>query len=179
MVEYHIPSWDEIEDAVFSIGEALVKSNYIPDVLVAVLTGGIVPAKLLSDLLDLKVIRYIDIKFYRSVGKTESKPVIRSVYTDSLEGKKVLVVDDVADTGETLEAVSNVITMFNPAKVMTATLYLKPWSKRFPDFYYKQIDKWIIFPWDKWDVVRENKDVPVSKKEKFFELYKQLLKIRK
>ncbi len=69
MVEYHIPSWDEIEDAVFSIGEALVKNNYIPDVLVAVLTGGIVPAKLLSDLLDLKVIRYIDIKFYRSVGK--------------------------------------------------------------------------------------------------------------
>ncbi len=113
------------------------------------------------------------------MGKTESRPVIRSVYTDSLEGKKVLVIDDVADTGETLEAVSNVITMFNPAKVMTATLYLKPWSKRVPDFYYKQIDKWIIFPWDKWDVVRENNDVPVNKKERFFDLYNQLLKIRK
>ncbi|BDB98856.1 MAG: phosphoribosyltransferase [Saccharolobus sp.] len=179
MVEYYVPSWEEIEDAIFYIGESLVKNNYIPDVIIAILTGGMIPAKLLSDLLDIKVIRYIDIKFYRSVGKTESKPVIRSVYTDSLEGKKVLIVDDVADTGETLEAVSNVITMFSPLKVMTATLYLKPWSKRIPDFYYKQIDKWIIFPWDKWDVVREYKDAPVDKKERFFNLYREVLKLRR
>lgn len=179
MTEYYIPSWDEIEDAVFHIGEALVKNNYIPDVIVAVLTGGIIPAKLLSDLLDIKTIRYIEIKFYRSVGMTVNKPVIRSVYTDSLEGKKVLIVDDVSDTGETLESVSNILTMFNPSKILSATLYLKTWSKRIPDFYYKQVDKWIIFPWDKWDVVREYKDVPVSKKERFFNLYNELLKLRK
>ncbi|AOL17108.1 phosphoribosyltransferase [Sulfolobus sp. A20] len=179
MVDYYIPSWNEIEEGIFYIGESLVKNYYIPDVIVAVLTGGVIPAKLLSDLLDIKNIRYIEIKFYRNVGKTENKPVIKSVYTDSLEGKNVLVVDDVSDTGETLEAVSNVITMFNPTKIMTATLYLKPWSKRIPDFYYKQIDKWIVFPWDKWDVVRENRDIQIENKDRFLNLYHELARIKK
>ncbi|MCI2414762.1 MAG: phosphoribosyltransferase [Candidatus Aramenus sp.] len=171
MVEYYVPTWDEIEDDILNIAEKLAMDRFYPDVIVAILTGGVIPAKLFSDVLGVKNIKYIDIKFYRSVGKTESKPVIKAVYVNELDNKNVLVVDDVSDTGETLEAVSNVITMFNPAKVRTATIYVKPWSRKRPDYYSKEIDKWIIFPWDKWEVVRENREAPVKNKEKFFRIH--------
>ncbi|ARM75104.1 phosphoribosyltransferase [Acidianus manzaensis] len=170
MVDYYIPSWDDIEDNIFDIAEKIIKDNFYPDVIVAILTGGVIPAKLFSDLLGIKNIRYIEIKFYRGVGRTNSKPTIKAVYVNDIENKNVLIVDDVADSGETLDAVSNIITMFNPKVIKTATIYIKPWSKRIPDYYSKSVDKWIIFPWDKWDVVRENSDAPVKNKERFLKL---------
>ncbi|EZQ10833.1 MULTISPECIES: phosphoribosyltransferase [Acidianus] len=172
MPEYFIPSWDEIENDIFSIAEKLISESFYPNAIVAILTGGVIPAKLFSDILGVKNLKYVDIKFYRGVNSRESKPVIRAIYANDLEGKNVLIVDDVSDTGETLEAVTNVVTMFSPIKVKTATIYVKPWSKRFPDYYSKEVNKWIIFPWDKWDIVRENEDVPVQNKDRFIKLMK-------
>lgn len=172
MVEYYVPSWDDIEDSIFDIAEKIVKDAFVPDAIIAILTGGVIPAKLLADLLGVKTIRYIEIKFYRAVGSTENKPIIKAVYVHDLENKNVLIVDDVADTGETLEAVTNIVAMFNPKKIKTATIYIKPWSKKIPDYYSEVVDKWIIFPWDKWEVVRENGNAPVKNKERFLRLMK-------
>ncbi|MEM0193454.1 MAG: phosphoribosyltransferase [Metallosphaera sp.] len=171
MVEFYNPTWDDIEEQIFRIAKEMAKDNFLPDAIVAILTGGVIPAKLFADILNMKNIKYIDIKFYRDVGKTESKPVIKAVYVNDLDNKKVLVVDDVSDTGETLEAVTNVVSMFSPKVIRTATLYVKPWSRKIPDYYGDKVGKWIIFPWDKWDVVRTNPDAPVAKKEKYFELH--------
>ncbi len=174
MTEFYVPKWEEIEDGVYEIAKKMVEDGFIPDAIVAILTGGVIPAKLLSDLLDIDVIKYVDIKFYRGVKKHQEKPVIKAIYAEDLENKKVLIIDDVADTGETLEAGQNVISMLGPELIKTATIYVKPWSRKFPDYYFKSIDKWIIFPWDKWDVIRENPEAPVDKKEKFFELNNKL-----
>lgn len=176
MVEYYIPTWDEIEEDVFQIAEKIANDKFVPDVIIAILTGGVIPAKLFSDIFGIKTLRYIEIKFYRGVNKTDNKPVVKAVYVNDVENKKILIVDDVADSGETLEAVTNVITMFNPSLIRTATIYVKPWSRKYPDYYSKIIDKWIIFPWDKWDVVRENKDAPVKNKERFLELHNSIKK---
>ncbi|AWR98813.1 phosphoribosyltransferase [Metallosphaera hakonensis] len=171
MVEFFNPTWEDIEEQIFKIAKRMADDSFYPDAIVAILTGGVIPAKLFADILNMKNIKYIDIKFYRDVNQTESKPVIKAVYVNDLENKKVLVVDDVSDTGETLEAVSNVISMFSPKTIRTATLYVKPWSRKIPDYFGEEIGKWIIFPWDKWDVVRSNPEAPVSKKEKYFELH--------
>ncbi|EHP70646.1 MAG: phosphoribosyltransferase [Metallosphaera yellowstonensis] len=170
MVDFLIPSWEEIEDRVFQIVEKMTKDGFFPDAIIAVLTGGAIPAKLLSDILDTKNIKYVDIKFYKGVGTTENRPVIKAIYINDLENKNVLIVDDVSDTGETLEAVSNVVSMFSPKTIRTAALYVKPWSRKIPDYYGEQVGKWIVFPWDKWDVVRSNPEVPVSGKERYFKI---------
>lgn len=174
MVEYFIPKWEEIEDGVLNIVEKMINDSFMPDVIVAVLTGGVIPAKLISDALGIRNIRYIDIKFYRGVEVKGRKPVIKAVYVDNVEGKNVLIIDDVADSGETLDAVSNIITMYNPSLIRSATIYVKPWSRKYPDYYYKLLDKWIIFPWDKWEVVRENNEAPVDKKDKYLEILRKL-----
>lgn len=174
MVDFLVPSWEEIEERTFQIVEKMVKDGFFPEVIIAVLTGGVIPAKLLSDILDTKNIKYVDIKFYRGVGSTDNKPTIKAIYVNDLESKRVLVVDDVSDTGETLEAVNNVISMFSPSAIRTATLYVKPWSRKIPDYYGEQVGKWIIFPWDKWDVVRSNPEVPVNGKERYFRIQREL-----
>ena len=174
MVEYYVPKWEEIEDGILTITEKMLDEGFVPDVIVAILTGGVIPAKLISDVLGVRNLKYIDVKFYRGVESRENKPIIKAVYVDNVEGKKVLVIDDVSDTGETLDFVGNIIAMFNPSIVRTATIFVKPWSRKYPDYYYKIVDKWIIFPWDKWEVVRENANVPVDKKEKFLDLLKKM-----
>jgi len=172
--DFYIPTWDEIEKAVLHVAEKAVDSGFIPDVIVAIPTGGVVPSKLLKDAMNVDRIRYIEIKLYKNVGEKDVRPVVRSVCMDDVEGKKVLVVDDVADSGETLEVVSNVISMFSPGSVRYATVYVKPWARKYPDFYYKTVDKWIIFPWDKWDVVREKPEVEVDNKELYLRLQRKL-----
>jgi len=174
MVEFHTATWEEIEESIFEIASKMLEEDYMPDVIVAILTGGLIPAKLLSDLLDIKTIRYIEIKFYKGVRVTEMKPLLKGIYIDNLEGKKVLIVDDVVDTGTTLEVVEQIVRFFNPLEVKTATLYVKPWSRKYPNYYNIIIDKWIIFPWDKWEVVRERPEAPVDKKDRFFELMKRI-----
>ncbi|MEM0372962.1 MAG: phosphoribosyltransferase, partial [Sulfolobales archaeon] len=58
MVEFHIATWEEIEESIFEIASKMIEEDYLPDTIVAILTGGLIPAKLLSDLLDVKNIRY-------------------------------------------------------------------------------------------------------------------------
>jgi hypoxanthine phosphoribosyltransferase len=174
MDEFYIATWDEIEESIFNIAIRMIEEDFIPDAIVAILTGGLIPAKLISDLLDVKIIRYVEIKFYKGVRTTETQPLLKGIYIDSLERKKVLIVDDVADTGTTLDVVEKLVRFFNPNEVKTATLYVKPWSKKYPKYYNLIVDKWIIFPWDKWEVVRERPEAPVDKKDRFFELMKRI-----
>lgn len=176
MTEYFTPKWEEIEEGILYIVEKMINENFIPDTLVAVLTGGVIPAKLVSDALGIKNIKYIDVKFYKGIESRERKPVIKAVYVDNIENKNILIIDDVADTGETLDAVSNILTMYNPSMIRSATIYVKPWSRKYPDYYYKLLDKWIIFPWDKWEVVRQNSMAPVDKKEKYLDILNKLRK---
>ncbi|MEM0173052.1 MAG: phosphoribosyltransferase family protein, partial [Sulfolobaceae archaeon] len=122
MVEFHIATWEEIEESIFEIASKMIEEDYLPDTIVAILTGGLIPAKLLSDLLDVKNIRYIEIKFYKGIRSTDTKPLLKGIYIDNLEKKKVLIVDDVADTGTTLEVVEQLVRFFNPSDVRTATL---------------------------------------------------------
>jgi len=172
--DFYVPTWDEIEKATLNIAEQAIDSGFIPDVIVAIPTGGVVPSKLLKDVMNVDRIRYIEIKLYKNVGQKDVKPVVKSVCLDDVEGKDVLVVDDVADSGETLETVSNVISMFSPKSVKYATVYVKPWARKYPDFYYKLVDKWIIFPWDKWDVVREKPEVDVNNKDIYLNVEKKM-----
>ena len=99
----------------------------------------------------------INVEFYTGVGKTMLEPEILEPYMDisSLEGKRVLIVDDVADSGKTLKLIMDLISEKglsmggDSAKVdaRSATIYLKPTSIIKPEYVFKQTDKWINFPW--------------------------------
>ncbi len=148
-------TWREVEEACARIAEALIRDGVRVDVVVGVLRGGWVPARLLSDYLGVDSMGALEIKFYRGVGERGSVPVVVQPLLVPVQGKTVLVVDDVADTGKTLSIATSFIDHYGPRKVYTATIYVKPWSIVRPDYYYEETDAWIIFPWDKAEIIAE------------------------
>ncbi len=79
--------------------------------------------------------------------------------TDAMAGLKVLVADDVADTGETLALVKTLMEQ-HAAEVRTVTLYAKSRSIIEPDYIWKQTDLWITFPWSALPPVTPNRPHP-------------------
>jgi hypoxanthine phosphoribosyltransferase len=157
-------TWDDITSAVSRVVEAITGSGYEVEVVVGILRGGVVPAVLIADRLGVKDIGTMDIKFYEAPGVTGKEPYLRQPLTLTIRGRSVLVVDDISDTGLTLQAVLDIVRHYAPRSVRTATLYVKPWTKLVPDYYAVVTEDWIVFPWDFWEHRRlvESPDLEAS-----------------
>jgi len=145
-------TWWQIDRAVFALAEELRK-HFMPDVIVGIARGGLIPAVRLSHVLGDVELKVIDVKFYKGIDERMEKPVVTIPLHGSLEGKKVVIVDDVSDTGKTLEVVIEEVKKAGAKEVKVACLSMKPWTKVVPDFYVFRTDKWIVFPWEEFPVV--------------------------
>ncbi|MEM1545390.1 MAG: phosphoribosyltransferase [Candidatus Methanomethylicia archaeon] len=140
------PSWDELFVDTIRLAEMIESSGFKPDVIVAIARGGWIIGRLLSDFMAQPNITDIRVEFYKDIYATEPKPrITQSIGTD-IKGLKVLVADDVADTGESLIITVEYLKSLGAEDVKVATIYVKPWSKIRPDYYVKKTDAWIIFP---------------------------------
>lgn len=145
-------TWWQIDRAIFALADELRK-KFMPDVIVGVARGGLIPAVRLSHILGDVEVRVTDVKFYRDIGERKEKPEIMIPIHGSLEGKKVAIVDDVSDTGKTLEVVIEEVKKAGASEVKVVCLSMKPWTSVVPDFYVFRTDKWIVFPWEEFPVV--------------------------
>ena len=148
-------TWRDVEEGCARIAEQIRSSNVDVDVIVGIMRGGWIPARLLSDYLGVDRMGALEIKFYMGIEETAEKPVVTQPLIIDVRDKNVLVVDDVADTGKTLNVAVNFLMHYGPRRILTATLYLKPWSIHRPNYYYQETSAWIIFPWDKAETVEE------------------------
>lgn len=148
-------SWKDVEDLAEELAEKIT-ADYKPDILVGILRGGATVAHLLSDFLDIRVVYPIGCNSYVDVAKRFSVRVYSPLALSDLSGKRVLLVDDVADEGLTLKAVmEQEIAPRNPLEARVATLHMKPWCKFKPDYYVQLTDAWIIYPWERREVARQ------------------------
>ncbi len=141
-------SWQKA-DAMCAKLAAKVKRSFHPDLLIGISRGGLVPLRLLSDYLEVRELGVVGVKFYSAVGKTKGKPVVTQRLNVAVAGKKVLVVDDVADSGKTLALVVKMLKKRGAKAVRSATLHYKKSSIVKPDFYVKETRDWIVYPWEK------------------------------
>jgi uncharacterized protein len=146
---FEAPSWDEIYEMLVDTAAKIRKSNYSPDVIVGVSRGGWPPARIMSDLLENQNLANMKVVFYRDIGVRNKAPVITQPVTTDVSGRRVLVVDDVADTGHSLKVVVNHLKKKGARQIKVCTLYFKPRSVFTPDFYVKRTTKWVIFPWER------------------------------
>jgi len=153
-VEFEVPSWDQIYEMLLHLAEKIRKDRFYPDVIVGVSRGGWPPARVMSDLLENPELANIKVEFYVGIAKVKGKPVITQPVSTSVKDKSVLVMDDVADTGESLLLVKDYIKKLGAKKIKIATIYFKPWSKIIPDYYEKETTRWIVFPWERKETVR-------------------------
>jgi len=154
-LEFEIPSWDQIYGLLLNLANKVRKAGIKPDVIVGVSRGGWPPARIMSDLLENPNLANVTAEFYVGVAETKGKPVITQPVSVPVRDKKVLVVDDVADTGESLRLVRAHLGEQGASEVKIVTIYYKPWSVLIPDYYEKETRAWIVFPWERKETVRK------------------------
>ena len=125
-------TWEVFGEASRNLSEQIVESGWFPDLIVGVARGGLIPAGAIGYAIGVKAMGAINVEFYTDIGQTLDQPIILSpqLDTDSLKGKKVLVVDDVADSGKTLDLVVNLLKEtaddVRSAVIYTCLLYTSP-----------------------------------------------------
>lgn len=128
-------------------------SGYMPDLIVAIGRGGYVPGRLVSDFLLFNDLTSMKIEHYARAADMQEQARIKFPIPVDITEKKVLIVDDITDTGETLKLAVEYALNLKPADVRTAVLQHKTCSAFTPDFYAQKIIKWrwIIYPWARYE----------------------------
>ena len=131
-----------------ALATLVADDGYRPDIILAIARGGLFVAGSLGYALSVKNLYVMNVEYYTGVDERLDVPVMLPPYVDvvDLRDTKVLIVDDVADTGHTLALVRN-HCVTEVAEVRTAVLYEKSRSVVDCEYVWKYSDKWINFPW--------------------------------
>lgn len=157
-------TWDLFGEASRDIARDVIAADFVPEVVVAIARGGLLPAGAIAYGLGVKNCGAINVEFYTGIGTVRDAPELLPPELDMtyLNGRRVLLVDDVADSGRTLDLAVRLLVE-RGADVRSAVIYTKPTTIIQPDFSWKDTDLWIDFPWS-WQgsVVEEDRGLPGS-----------------
>jgi hypoxanthine phosphoribosyltransferase len=143
-----ILTWDLFGTAVRQLAQQVVDSDFVPDLVLGIARGGLPVAGGLAYALGAKAVGTMNVEFYTGIDAHLEEPVVLPplLDMDAVNGCSVLVVDDVADSGKTLDLVLKLVAE-RVALARTAVLYDKPRSVIRPDYCWRSTDRWIVFPW--------------------------------
>ena len=147
-IEREILPWSEVGEATRALATAVHQDGYEPDVILAIARGGLIVAASLAYALGVKNTFTMNVEFYTGVDERLPVPMILPPAPElvDLEDAKILVADDVADTGATLALVRE-FCGGKVGEVRIAALYEKPHSTVKCDYVWRHTDRWIEFPW--------------------------------
>jgi hypoxanthine phosphoribosyltransferase len=152
--EFEAPTWNQIYAMLLRQARKIRQSRFEPNIIVGVTRGGWIPARVLSDLLEIFDLATLGGEFYLGVTKTRKEPVLTQSVSGIVAGKNALVVDDVADSGKSLQLVREHILQQGAREVRIATLYCKPFSVTKPEYYESETHGWVVFPWEPKETIR-------------------------
>ena len=152
-----ILTWEGFGVAQRELAQTIADDGYEPEIIIAIARGGLVAAGALSYALGVKLSDAINVEFYTDVHTTLPDPILLEPMLDvaSISGRKLLVVDDVADSGRTMKLVLEILRE-QGAEVRSAVLYEKSVSVVKPDYTWRHTDEWIVFPWSAEPPVTKN-----------------------
>lgn len=164
---YEVLTWPLFGEAIRELAVQVASSGFQPDIILAIARGGLIPAGTIGYMLSVKNTFTMNVEYYTGVDERLDMPVILPPYLDlvDLEDRDFLIVDDVADTGHTLQMVKEFCAP-KVGHVRTAVLYHKPQSVMQPDYVWRHTDRWIMFPWSSNDPVAQPKDGSAAVAEK-------------
>jgi hypoxanthine phosphoribosyltransferase len=133
-----------------------VYREFEPDIVIGIATAGVIPAAVIADILQVD---FYSMKISRNVDgkRATTEPMLLSSAPVQAAGKRVLVVDELTTSGDTLRMALAAVRDVFPAAVKTATCFARPAGYQ-PDFHALQTDDLIVFPWDR-QVIEEGEFV--------------------
>jgi uncharacterized protein len=151
-------SWDEAEAWADLISSQVRATRKVPDSIVALTRGGWVPARLLADRLGVHRLVSIRLQHWGITAKPSGKAELTEGLSGPVNGERVLVVDDITDTGESLRMAVDAVRAAGAREVQAATFLHITHSKFVPDYVAEEIPRdrwvWVIFPWNYWEDIR-------------------------
>lgn len=141
-------TWQGYGVGVRELAGQIADDGYRPDIILGIARGGLIPTGSLGYALSIKNTYLMNVEYYTDVEERLDVPVILPPYLElvDLEHSSVLIVDDVADTGHTLQMVYEFVSG-KVSEVRAAVLYEKPRSVIKPEYVWRRTDLWINFPW--------------------------------
>ena len=148
-----ILTWNKVIRDSKTLAKLVKQSGYKPDLVIAIGRGGYVPARIICDFMMLRDLTSMKAEHWGSAELDCKEAVIKYPLCTDIKGKKVLLVDDVTDTGGTLIVCLEYLKGLAPGEIRTAILTHKTCSEIVPDYYANKIArwKWLIFPWHVWE----------------------------
>ena len=148
MTELELMSWDDLGEGARSLAEAVAADGYRPDMILGIARGGLLVAGAVGYALGVKNTFTMNVEFYTGIDERLEMPMILPPVPDLVDfaETRVLIADDVADTGATLRLVQE-FCAGKVAEVRCAVLYEKPRSTVKCDYVWRRTDRWITFPW--------------------------------
>ncbi|HYA08382.1 MAG TPA: phosphoribosyltransferase [Gaiellaceae bacterium] len=149
-------SWDDLGVGARDLAQRIYDDGYRPDMVLAIARGGMLVAAALGYALGVKNTFTMNVEFYTGIDSRLEMPMILPPVPDLVDfhETRVLIADDVADTGATLALVKS-FCEGKVAEVRCAVLYEKPRSEVKCEYVWRRTDRWITFPWSAEDPVAE------------------------
>lgn len=148
--ETTVLTWTAFGEATQGLAERVLADGYQPDFILAIARGGLFTAGALGYALNVKLLHVVNVEFYTGREERLQLPVMLPPIPDAsmFRGLKVLICDDVADTGATLRLTRDFVEQ-HVAEVRTLVIYEKSRSTVKCDYVWSHTEAWIQFPWDK------------------------------
>lgn len=154
-MKYRKTTWEQINKLCSSIIKKIDKDNFIPNCIVGISRGGLIPARILADYYDITDKFYvIEASSYFGINIRIKVPVIKKFDYNLLKGQDVLLVDDIWDSGSTMKAIIKKSKMFN---IKTSTLFWKETANEQPDYFgdISSEKEWVVFAWENHEFNRQ------------------------
>lgn len=144
----YIP-WSKALEYCYKLATMILDSGLETDVIVAISRGGLIPARIVSDIIGINDLVVLRSKLWGTGARVREEPEVSIHEKVSFERQRVLVVDEVVDTGATMTKVTRLIKDLGALNIKTGVLHFKARSTFVPDFYVEKLEEWvwIYYPW--------------------------------
>lgn len=175
VVKFEVLNWQQVYGMLLRQADKICATGFSPEIIVGISRGGWIPARVLSDLLNNSNLANVKVESYRGVA-SRKHPILTQSLSLVVSNKRVLAVDEVADSGNSLNIVVKHTLDKGAKEVKTATLFCKPHCSFKPDFFEKETVSWVVFPWESKETVKSILEVHKHDQSKINEELENLAK---